>query len=259
MGRKAYKWVLRSWEPLTDLQAAADLLNTMRPAAPIEPQLLDGPAARRILAVAPHPDDEVIGPGGALIRARERGATVRVLYLTSGEPGEEAEREAEARAVCQRLGWEAEFLRFPVLAIPRAAAAEGLRAAVGAFRPGALLLPFALDDHPDHRLASALLLDAWRAGGLEGVEVWAYQVYTALAPNVVVDVTPEAARKAEAIRLYRTQMRRRDWAHFALGLNAFNCRLLRGRADPCYVEAYFVLPIHEYSALVDRFVEGNRR
>jgi LmbE family N-acetylglucosaminyl deacetylase len=91
---------------------------------------------------------------------------------------------------------------------------------------------------------------ALERGGLrDDVEVWAYQVYTALPVNVAVEVTDVAAEKAEAIRIYASQMRRRDWAHYALGLNAMNCRLLRGRADACYAEAFFVVPLREYAAL----------
>ena len=49
------------------------------------------------------------------------------------------------------------------------------------------------------------------------------------------------------------QMRRRDWAHYALGLNAMNCRLLRGRADACYAEAFFVVPLEEYVTIAARY------
>lgn len=47
-------------------------------------------AADRVLVVAPHPDDETLGLGGVLQRARAAGADVRVLYLTNGESNEVA-------------------------------------------------------------------------------------------------------------------------------------------------------------------------
>ena len=38
----------------------------------------------RILVVAPHLDDEMLGAGGTLIKSIAGGSTVKVLYLTDG-------------------------------------------------------------------------------------------------------------------------------------------------------------------------------
>jgi LmbE family N-acetylglucosaminyl deacetylase len=90
------------------------------------------PAPSRLLVIAPHPDDEVIGAGGLIRRVRARGGTARVVYLTDGEAytaGVEAEerradpsasdyrdygrrRRREARAALKRLGVDEEALTF---------------------------------------------------------------------------------------------------------------------------------------------------
>ena len=41
--------------------------------------------ADRIIVVAPHPDDEVLGAGGLIQQAVATGATVRIVYLTNGD------------------------------------------------------------------------------------------------------------------------------------------------------------------------------
>src|SRR5262245_39556072 len=71
---------------------AALLLAGCRLAAPAAPaaaagqiQLGDGD---RILVLAPHPDDEVLGAGGVLREAVERGIPVRVVFLTNGDSNE---------------------------------------------------------------------------------------------------------------------------------------------------------------------------
>ena len=46
-----------------------------------------------VLVLAPHPDDEVFGCGGALVQAAKNGIPVRVVVLTDGE----AQGEAETR------------------------------------------------------------------------------------------------------------------------------------------------------------------
>ena len=66
----------------------------------------------RVLVIAPHPDDEVLGCGGVLALHAMRGDRVRVVVLTDGAAGGDAEaREAETRAAATVLGLEqVEFL-----------------------------------------------------------------------------------------------------------------------------------------------------
>ena len=40
--------------------------------------------ANRVLVLAPHPDDEVFGCGGAIMRHVERGVSVRVIVVSDG-------------------------------------------------------------------------------------------------------------------------------------------------------------------------------
>jgi LmbE family N-acetylglucosaminyl deacetylase len=69
---------------LSSAQAAPP--RKARPAkAPTPPPTLDVPAATRLLVIAPHPDDEVLGAGGLMQRVHATGGAVRVVYLTDGE------------------------------------------------------------------------------------------------------------------------------------------------------------------------------
>ena len=92
-------------------------------------------AGPRLLVIAPHPDDETVGAGGAIATARERGWTVTVVYVTSGDGFWQAVRKrggpfpnaaqmqaygerrvAEARRATTRLGVPPKdviFLGFP--------------------------------------------------------------------------------------------------------------------------------------------------
>ena len=243
-GRQAYKWVVRQWLELPDLDAASELLNTMRFTMNLRPQELDRPHGRSLAVIAPHPDDEIIGPGGTLMKAKSAGASIDVVYLPPRDGGEWGGRRTEAERACSESGFRARFL-------PSASgAAEGLAATMAELRPDVVFLPFVLDDHPDHREASRTLALAWAgAPWAPTPEVWAYQVYSTLLPNVIVDVTAVIERKKSAIRLYDSQMKRRDWAHFAAGLNAFNSRLKQNSPAACFIEAFFVSPMEDYLAL----------
>lgn len=258
MGRKAYKWVLRDWLSLHDLRTAADLVASMRYLRQISPQSLDGPSGDRLLVLAPHPDDEVIGPGGTLIKAVGKGGRVRVLFLTSGGADEAAVREEEARAAAAACGFEPVFAKGLSKHIELKAASDAIVAAADE-APAAIFLPFVLDDHDDHRRSNEALMAAFDSGSLaRSTEVWAYQVYSTIPGNVVVDITDVADRKAEAIRRYGSQMRSRDWVHFALGLTAFNSRLVPSRGAAIHVESFFVVPLPDYVDLCRHYFSGQR-
>lgn len=251
--RQAYKFFMKDWTALSDLQACADVLSTMRASRTLIPLVMQRPDAERILVLAPHPDDEMIGAGGTLIRAVQAGTTVRVLYLTSGglTPEESRQRESEALAVAAKVGFEVELMRQPAFDLALApTVVEQLCEHIDEFRPDALFVTFVLDDHDDHRRASELLLRAAESDRLsDKLPVWAYQVYSSVIPNVIIDITEVHQNKAEAVRLFTSQMKSRDWSHFALGLNAYNSRLLRANPAPRYAEAFFVVPLKEYVEL----------
>jgi N-acetylglucosamine malate deacetylase 1 len=129
--------------------------------------------AARILVLAPHPDDEVVGCAAALRRARGAGDTGFALYLTTGVPpaqslwpwqrshyaGRVARRSAEARRVADRMGLApVEFLDWPARAL-KAHLGEALariRAAVAQHRIDVIWAPAWEGAHQDHDAANFL-------------------------------------------------------------------------------------------------------
>ena len=66
----------------------------------------------KILVIAPHPDDEVLGCGGTIVKLVALGYSVSVLYLSSGDKDQKA-REKEAVNVCKYFKIKKyRFLRF---------------------------------------------------------------------------------------------------------------------------------------------------
>jgi LmbE family N-acetylglucosaminyl deacetylase len=61
----------------------------------------------RVLVIAPHPDDETLGLGGLLQRAKSAGAATNVLYLTNGESNEVASLFYQKRP----LLWRSDFVK----------------------------------------------------------------------------------------------------------------------------------------------------
>jgi len=76
------------------------------------------------IVFSPHQDDETLGCGGTILKKRQLGARVQVVYMTDGAasppttpvPDLKLVREREARAACQQLGLEQEHVTFLQLA-----------------------------------------------------------------------------------------------------------------------------------------------
>lgn len=257
-----YKFVLKSWTALSDLNALSRALESKRFSEHLDPVVLQCPEGRRILVLAPHPDDDVFSSGGTLLHARAQGASVTVVYLTSGEnPShgagggltEKARRRIEeARAVAERFGTTIECWEHPARAFPiDIDTIERLRCTIATVRPDVIFLPFIADDHIDHRRTAALWYAACRNGEWDG-EVWAYQVYSTLLSNVLVDITDVIVEKEQMVRMWSSQMEKRDWAHYLRGLAAVNARFLKTN-EPRYAEAFFVVPGFEYLTLCAQY------
>ena len=69
----------------------------------------------RLLVVAPHMDDDVIGPGGTLLLHRQFGSPTSVVFCAAGSTPEiDATRKAESRTAAKAMGFEhLEWLDLP--------------------------------------------------------------------------------------------------------------------------------------------------
>lgn len=214
------------------------------------PALLPGPPPGPVLVVAPHPDDETIGCGGALVRHAQRGDRVTVLVATSGEAtggggGDvAAAREAECVAACADLGLPPPvFLRLPDGAL--GAHADALAEAVA--RHGAdaavIYLPTLLDPHRDHRAANVAVARA----GLEA-ETFGYEVWSAAPVDVLLDVSGVWARKEAALRRYATARQTVDYVRVCAGLAAYRSAS-GGLGGQGHAEGFLRLAAAEHRAL----------
>ena len=248
MRHGAYRFFIRDWNELKDIKQLVDALSSNRFSVNLEPVLMSGPNGKRIFVIAPHPDDEMLGPGGTLIHAINNNAAVRVLHLTQGRPSSAAQTVSEAMEVANRFGYDTVQFEYFSKGIPLDdLCVSALIREIEEFEPDTIMLPFFGDDHDDHRRASHILLLALdRVPTLGRIEIWAYQVYSSIIPNVIVDISEVANLKREAIKIWKSQSHRRDWAHYALGLNAYNSRFLTGVLGEAYAEMFFVLPAKDY-------------
>ena len=248
--KRLYKFMVTDWTKLTDLEACSKVLDTKRFNRNLQPIELDYPDAKRILVIAPHPDDDIIGAGGTLIKAKEKGADIHVLYVTNGLPEKAETIRQETLSVCDQLGATPHFLYCQTRAIPLDDPGVNKRISdlLDELKPEVIFISFLLDDHDDHRRVNHLLLEVLKDKPLPKCEIWAYQVYSSVIPNVAVNITDQKERKKELIHIWKSVGKFNDLAHYILGVNAANCRYIM--ADkPEWVETFFVAPLEDYLEL----------
>ena len=212
---------------------------------PYEPAQLRG---ERLLVLAPHPDDEVIGCGGLVAQHLREKRVVRIVVATDGSQGGPTEtREQESRRGLARLGngGELDFLRFTDRsfgseAIPR------LREAIADFRPDLILVPSPIEIHPDHLALARVFCDLVQSddtlfADLATARVAFYEVGQPLRPNAIVDITEVAETKYAAIAEHASQLDQRDYVAYARGLNAYRAMTMPPACR--FAEGYFVVEL----------------
>jgi len=231
-------------------------------------------AAKRILVLAAHPDDETAGPGGTVALAAPSAEAMRVWIATDGARQEGASegdvadytrmRRDESRRAAAELGLSPpQFGDLPDREL--SARPEDLRRAIGdlvrELQPELVFCPSPVEIHPDHRaLAEALYEcaassrpgdadhDRWRF-----LRVAFYEISHPLLPNALVDISGAADRKKRALDAYASQQAVRDYAGAVAGLNAYRRITVRAEGP---VEAFRVLG---YGELSTRSLEEVRR
>src|SRR5215475_6427510 len=177
---------------------------------------------QRVLVVAPHADDEVIAVGGNLALHQRLGSEVLTLFVTLDAPSADVGRKGEAERAARFLGFDHRFLNFPdgSVSLHEPALARAIADAIRSFRPEVIYCPFPGDHHRDHQSTSACTGAAVAETRYQG-EVWCYEVWSCLWPNVGVDISSVVDIKREAINCYASQVAYVDYVGGALGLNRF--------------------------------------
>jgi len=185
-------------------------------------------APPRVVIVAPHPDDEVLGAGGTAALLEALGSRIVVLALTDGEASHPVEdvdptvlahrRSGETEeALCRLLRDEPTVRRLGLPDGDVGSRVETVAAALeDALGPGDwCLAPHHHDGHPDHEAASAAAATACAGSGAHLVEypVWLWHWSAPGDPGVDwsrarrVDLPPDVrARKRAAIAAFTSQV-----------------------------------------------------
>ena len=180
----------------------------------------------RSLVIAPHPDDEILGVGGTLLRRQFEGATTGWLIVTSISEASGwnsvtvQKRKDEIAEVSDLLGFEKVFeLNFQPTkldVIEMNTLVSRISEVIQDFQPDEVFIPHPSDIHSDHRItfeAASAALKWFRSPsvkrvlcfetlsetnfGLEGVAVF--------KPNAYIDITAFLGKKLSAASIYGSE------------------------------------------------------
>lgn len=181
----------------------------------------------KTLVVAPHPDDEVLGVGGTLLRRKAEGVNVAWLIVTdisvqSGwSEAKVKQRADEVKRVSELFGFDEVFtLNFPTTrldCVPMSDLVAGISEVFKSFEPEEVFVPHPSDVHTDHRLvfdAAASCTKWFRYPSVK--RVLAYETLSetdfglgtnqGFRPNVFVDIEPFIDDKLRAMDIYASEL-----------------------------------------------------
>jgi LmbE family N-acetylglucosaminyl deacetylase len=201
---------------------------------------MDAPESGRVLALSPHIDDDVIGAGGSLRKHVLMGNRVKVVYFA--DCTEERIREAEEAAKVigltdlEFLGYESKRL------LEKGDLPARLSSIVSDYGPDIVYLPSLFDRHNDHLAVNHLLAELHKKYRYR-FTVCAYEVWTTVVPNLIIDIADTVARKKEALSRYKSQLTSNDWIEAAISLNRY-----RGVTSGAgtYAEGFMRFSMKEY-------------
>jgi LmbE family N-acetylglucosaminyl deacetylase len=205
----------------------------------------------RVLVLAPHPDDEVFGCGGAIMQHIVQGDEVTVIILTDGRAAIEHSntvsmmqyietRRQESRAAAAILGYQhLDFWEFCDRELPYdETVIRRLQQLIETEKFDNVYAPSSFEVHPDHyALAIATIAAISRCQHL--VNLIMYEIAVPLRPNVLFDLTPFWERKQQAMACFISQLEKKKYDHYINSLNTYRAYTL-----PEWVlvaEAYYVI------------------
>ena len=182
---------------------------------------------KRILVIAPHPDDETLGVGGTILRYKSEGHSVAWVIVSEisvqkgWPPKKVIERSKEIETVSKSFGFDNVFkLGFPSMEleqIPAATMVNALAKVIVSFKPTEIYLPHPGDAHSDHKAVFEASISTTKWFRYPYVDkVFVYETLSEtdagmstgsqFHPNWFIDVTPFISKKLQIMEIYKSEV-----------------------------------------------------
>ena len=218
---------------------------------------------KRLLILAPHPDDEVLGPGGTLSMHLEEGSDVTVVYLTSGERATQDYdpltlakiRTAEVEKLAKDFHFNYQMWNLEDGALKKDDHnIDKMVKLLKQLNPNEIYLPNFLDAHPDHLVTNQILAAGLRSLKLENCMILGYEVYTTIPlPNYFVDISDHFNKKMTMLKYHASQLKIYNLEQLCKSRNGmhYNLAAINSFGHNGFFEAFIKLPPDLYLEFVD--------
>lgn len=182
---------------------------------------------QKILVIAPHPDDEVLGCGGTILKNNKHGNEVTLCIVTKAYTPDWSEkflknRPEEINRATKILGIKKTFLlNFPTVkldTIPQKDLNMSILEVINKVKPEIIYLPHGGDINKDHRLVFEAGLVALRPSNKTSVKkILCYETLSETAegrslkeflPNFYEGINNEFKKKIEAMKVYKSEIKK---------------------------------------------------
>lgn len=183
----------------------------------------------KILVIAPHPDDEVLGVGGTIAKHARAGDSVYLCIATEGYAPDWSEkflknRPEEVKNANKILGIKKTyFFGFPTVkldTVPQKELNEAISKVVSKVKPDVAYIPHRGDVNMDHRLIFEAAIVALRPKpGGSARRIMSYETLSetewgvppkedVFAPNMYVNISDTLKIKLKAMSAYKSELKR---------------------------------------------------
>lgn len=216
------------------------------------------------LIVAPHPDDELLGCGGTLLKRLAEGKTVGWVLMTaiSEDKGwskqqvrkrdNDIERVREGLGICAEHLYRLNFDSAELDQVASSTLIGALSRIFKVFHPEEVFLPHPGDIHSDHRItfeAASACTKWFRYPSVKRILTYETlsetnfgldQVAVGFRPNLFVDITNQLQKKIELLAIYESEIAEHP---FPRSFDAVSAQaLLRGAQSGVHAaEAFHIL------------------
>lgn len=224
---------------------------------------------KNALVLAPHPDDDAFAMGGTIKKMTTAGTKVTVAYFCDGSggvvegrsPGEElglsskrdesliAKRREEAEKSAKILGInDLVFWGYPDGKLASGSSViRALQDLFGRLKPDIIFLPSFLDNHGDHRVVNEIFINALgKMPEIKKLPIWAYEIWTPIFINRLVDISLYIKTKEEAILSHDSQIKARRYDKAIMGFNQYRAEINKISG---FAEGFFAAPFKIYHQL----------
>lgn len=178
----------------------------------------------KILVIAPHPDDEVLGCGGTIRRYVKEGNDVFLCVVTQAYAPDWTEKYLKDKVIETKksnavLGFKKTyFLGLPTVkldTIPQKELNDKIGGIIKEVDPNILYIPHSEDLNLDHRLVFSASFISARPFENKIKRVLSYETFSAAAwgaknflPTAYIDITATLKDKLKAMSCYKSELRK---------------------------------------------------